>query len=95
MRMSFTQPAGQTQSITVNVVPGAPLANGKTCTYLQRTLFCICGRASTMTFYDAVTATNNANISEPTADDTGAEEMFAISNMFAEFKHFLEIAGIL
>lgn len=89
--MTFTQPAGQTQSITVNVVPGAPLANGKTSvrTYNGR-YFVYVQRPSTMTFYDAVTiaTNNNGHLLEPTADDTGAAEMFAIANMFAEFKTF-------
>ncbi|MGE7825596.1 S-layer homology domain-containing protein [Paenibacillus sp. NPDC093718] len=85
--MKFTQDPGKTQSVTVNVVPGAPLTDGKTSvrTYDGR-YFVYVARQSTMTFKDAVTtaASNNGHLVEPTADNPG--EMFAIANMFEEFK---------
>lgn len=85
--MTFTQDPGKTQSVTVNVVPGAPLTDGKTSvrTYDGR-YFVYVARQSTMAFKDAVTtaASNNGHLVEPTADNPG--EMFAIANMFKEFK---------
>ena len=91
--MTFTQPAGQTQSITVNVVPGAPLANGKTSvrTYNGRYFVYVERPSIDMTFVDAVTTAanatnNNGHLVEPTATPAGANDMIAIAKMFAEFK---------
>lgn len=85
--MTFTQVAGQTQSITVNVVPGAPLSDGKTSvrTYNGRH-FAYVQRQATMTFNDAVTiaTSNNGHLVEPTAGNP--EEMLAIASLFNEFK---------
>lgn len=89
--MIFTQVAGQTQIVTVNVTPGAPLTNGKTSirTYNGRH-FVYVARASngTMTFKDAVTTATNINghLVEPAANKPG--EMLAIASMFKEFKSF-------
>ncbi|KRE50153.1 S-layer homology domain-containing protein [Paenibacillus sp. Soil724D2] len=95
--MTFTQAAGQTQSVTVNVTPGAPLSNGKTSvrTYNSRH-FVYVARQTTMTFYDAVTTAtnNNGHLVEPAAGDAGAGEMLAIASMFKEFKSsFMTISG--
>ncbi|KQX56760.1 S-layer homology domain-containing protein [Paenibacillus sp. Root444D2] len=95
--MTFTQAAGQTQSVTVNVTPGAPLSNGKTSvrTYNGR-YFAYVARQTTMTFYDAVTTAtnNNGHLVEPAAGDAGAGEMLAIASMFKEFKSsFMTISG--
>lgn len=88
--MTFTQPAGQTQSITVNVTPGAPLTNGKTSirTYNGRYFVYVERPSTTMDYNDAVTTAtnNNGHLVEPPATIAGAVEMFAIANMFAEFK---------
>lgn len=85
--MTFTQAVGQTQSVTVNVTPGAPLSDGKTSvrTYNGRH-FAYLQRLTTMTFQDAVTIANNNNghLVEPTS--ANPEEMFTIANMFKEFK---------
>lgn len=85
--MTFTQDSGQTQSVTVNVTPGAQLSNGKTSvrTYNGRH-FAYVERLSTMTFNDAVTIAkaNNGHLVEPTADHP--EEMLAIARLFQELK---------
>ncbi|WP_440114843.1 S-layer homology domain-containing protein [Paenibacillus sp. QZ-Y1] len=86
--MTFTKVSGQTQRVTVNVTPGAPLANGKTSvrTYNGRH-FAYVQRLSTMTFKDAVTiaTNNNGHLVEPAPANPG--EMFAIASMFGEFKN--------
>ncbi|QOS81887.1 S-layer homology domain-containing protein [Paenibacillus sp. JNUCC31] len=86
--MTFTQAAGKTQRVTVNVTPGVPLSDGKTSvrTYNGRH-FVYVQRLSTMTFKDAVTiATNiNGHLVEPAPANPG--EMFAIASMFKEFKN--------
>ncbi|NOU87227.1 hypothetical protein GC102_15745 [Paenibacillus sp. LMG 31460] len=87
--MTFTQDAGQNQSITVNIVPGAPLTDGKTSvrTYNERH-FVYVARQTAMTFKDAVTTAtnNNGHLVEPAANKPG--EMLAIASMFKEFKTF-------
>ncbi|KQO10669.1 S-layer homology domain-containing protein [Paenibacillus sp. Leaf72] len=92
--LTFTQNSGQTQSVTVNVAPGAPLNDGKTSvrTYNGRH-FVYVARQNTMGFKDAVDiATNNhGHLVEPTADNPG--EMFAIASMFKEFKSQSPWAG--
>ncbi|WP_438496564.1 S-layer homology domain-containing protein [Paenibacillus sp. IHBB 3054] len=84
--MTFTQAAGQTQKVTVNVAPGAPLTDGKTSvrTYNGRH-FVYVQRQGTMTFKDAVTiATNNhGHLVEPKSNNP--QETFAIASMFKEF----------
>ncbi|MBT2761264.1 S-layer homology domain-containing protein [Paenibacillus sp. ISL-20] len=85
--MKFTQDPGKTQSVTVNVTPGAPLTDGKTSVRIyDGRYFVYVARQSTMQFKDAVTtATNNSgHLVEPT--EGNPEEMFAIANMFKEFK---------
>lgn len=88
--MTFTQVSGQTQSVTVNVTPGAPLTDGKTSvrTYNGRH-FVYVERLTTMTFKDAVTiaTNNNGHLVEPAAGDAGAAEMLAIASMFDDFKY--------
>lgn len=85
--MTFTQVSGQTQSVTVNVMPGAPLTDGKTSvrTYNGRH-FVYVARQSTMTFYDAVTiaTNNNGHLVEPAKDNPG--EMLAIASLFKDLK---------
>lgn len=104
--MTFTKVSGQTQSVTVNVTPGAPLTDGKTSvrTYNGRH-FVYVARQSTMGFKDAVdiAMSNHGHLVEPTAANPG--EMFAIASMFKEFKsespwsgdggiwHFLSFIG--
>ena|GEM_PF-812383 len=104
--MTFTKISGQTQSVTVNVTPGAPLTDGKTSirTYNGRH-FVYVARQSTMGFKDAVdiATSNHGHLVEPTAADPG--EVFAIASMFKEFKsvspwsaeggiwHFLSFIG--
>lgn len=87
--MTFTQVSGETQSVTVNVTPGAPLSNGKTSvrTYDGRH-FVYVARQSTMNFKDAVTiaTSNNGHLVEPKVDHP--EEMLAIASMFKEFKSY-------
>ncbi|UUZ83711.1 hypothetical protein LJK88_07810 [Paenibacillus sp. P26] len=60
--LTFAQVSGQTQTVTVNVTPGAPLADGKTSvrTYNGRH-FVYVARQSTMTFNDAVTTATSKN----------------------------------
>ncbi|WP_305757060.1 S-layer homology domain-containing protein [Paenibacillus zeirhizosphaerae] len=85
--MTFKQDSGQTQKVTVNVVPGAPLSDGKTSAraYDGR-YFVYVARQSSMTFKDAVTTAtaNNGHLVEPTASNPA--EMLAIASMFKEFK---------
>ncbi|MFB5269787.1 S-layer homology domain-containing protein [Paenibacillus enshidis] len=85
--MTFKQVSGQTQKVTVNVVPGAPLSDGKTSAraYDGR-YFVYVARQNSMTFNDAVTtATNNkGHLVEPAANNPA--EMLAIASMFKEFK---------
>ncbi|MEK8217013.1 S-layer homology domain-containing protein [Paenibacillus sp. FSL L8-0463] len=84
--MTFTQAVGQTQKVTVNVAPGAPLTDGKTSvrTYNGR-YFVYVQRQGTMTFKDAVTiATNNhGHLLEPKSNNP--QEIFTIASMFEEF----------
>lgn len=99
--MTFTQVSGQTQSVTVNVTPGAPLTDGKTSvrTYSGRH-FVYVERLTTMTFKDAVTiaTNNNGHLIEPKA--AHPEETLAIASLFKEFKspwtggwHFISFIG--
>ncbi|MCR8635249.1 S-layer homology domain-containing protein [Paenibacillus radicis (ex Xue et al. 2023)] len=85
--MTLTQVSGQTQNVTINVTPGAPLSNGKTSvrTYKGRH-FVYVARQSSMTFKDAVTTATNINghLVEPAANNPG--EMLAVASMFKEFK---------
>lgn len=106
--MTFTQDAGQAQRITVNVTPGAQLADGKTSvrTYGGRYFVYVARQTATLSFKEAVTiaANQNGHLVEPTADNPG--EMFAIASMFKEFKspspwsgdggiwHFLSFIGV-
>ncbi|SFF26261.1 S-layer homology domain-containing protein [Paenibacillus algorifonticola] len=87
-KLTFTKAVGQTQSVTVNVAPGAPLTDGKTSvrTYNGRHFVYVQRQATTMTFKDAVTiATNNSgHLLEPKANNP--QEIFAIASMFKEFK---------
>ncbi|MEC0226237.1 S-layer homology domain-containing protein [Paenibacillus alba] len=84
--LTFTQ-VSETPTVTVNVTPGTPLADGKTSvrTYKGRH-FVYVATQSTMTFYDAVTTATNKNghLVEPAANNPG--EMLAIASMFKEFK---------
>ncbi|MFB5761977.1 S-layer homology domain-containing protein [Paenibacillus medicaginis] len=85
--MTFKQDSEKTQKVTVNVVPGAPLSDGKTSAraYDGR-YFVYVARQNSMTFNDAVTtATNNkGHLVEPAANNPA--EMLAIASMFNEFK---------
>ncbi|NEW07314.1 hypothetical protein GK047_15010 [Paenibacillus sp. SYP-B3998] len=86
--LTFTKAVGQTQSVTVNVAPGAPLTDGKTSvrTYNGRHFVYVQRQATTMTFKDAVTiATNNSgHLVEPKSNNP--QEIFAIASMFKELK---------
>lgn len=86
--LTFNKTVGQTQSVTVNVAPGAPLTDGKTSvrSYNGRHFVYVQRQATTMTFKDAVTvATNNSgHLLEPKANNP--QEIFAIASMFKEFK---------
>ncbi|WP_282940457.1 cadherin-like beta sandwich domain-containing protein [Paenibacillus sp. RC67] len=87
--MTFTQVSGQTQSVTVNVTPGAPLTDGKTSVRIYNgRYFVYVARQNTMAFKDAVTtaASINGHLVEPAANNPG--EMLAIASMFKEFKSF-------
>ncbi|MFJ7733511.1 S-layer homology domain-containing protein [Lysinibacillus sp. NPDC097231] len=84
--MVFTSDLGVTQHVTVTVVPGAPLENGKTSirTYNGRH-FVYVERLTTMTFKDAVeiATSNNGHLVEPAKDKPA--EMLDITKLFKEF----------
>lgn len=86
--LTFTKAVGQTQSVTVNVAPGAPLTDGKTSvrTYNGRYFVYVQRQAATLTFKDAVTiaTNNNGHLVEPNANNP--QDVFAIASMFKEFK---------
>ncbi|MFE6074864.1 S-layer homology domain-containing protein [Paenibacillus sp. NPDC057886] len=106
--LTFTQDAGQSQSVTVNVTPGAQLADGKTSvrTYDGRYFVYVARQTATLSFKEAVTiaADHGGHLVEPTAGNPG--EMFAIASMFKEFRspspwsgdggiwHFLSFIGV-
>lgn len=93
--MTFTQSSGQTQSITVNVAPGAPLSNGKTSIriYDGRYFVYVARQTTTLSFKEAVdiATSQHGHLVEPTAGNPG--EMFAIASMFKEFKSQSPWAG--
>ncbi|MFM9281104.1 S-layer homology domain-containing protein [Paenibacillus jiagnxiensis] len=86
-KLTFTQASGKSQKVTVNVMPGAPLSDGKTSvrTYNGRH-FVYVARQNSMTFNDAVTTArnNSGHLVEPSKDHP--EEMLAIASLFKEFK---------
>ncbi|MGG2084121.1 S-layer homology domain-containing protein [Lysinibacillus pakistanensis] len=77
----------ETQNVTVIVVPGLPLSDGKTSvrTYDGR-YFAYVERLSTMTFKVAVdiATSNNGHLVEPKSDNP--TEMLGIAQLFNEFK---------
>lgn len=85
--MVFTRDSEVTQLVTVKVVPGTQLSDGKTSvrTYNERH-FVYVERLTTMTFKDAIdiATSNNGHLVEPKSDNP--TEMLGIAKLFNEFK---------